>query len=430
MFLRTLPNGLDVLVIEDNTVPLATIMMTFKNGAFTETDKFNGLTSIYQNMLLKGNKDYVNQQDLGYNSGGLGIREMNTSTTEEYATTYFTLPKSNLDAGLNFMNSAIRFAKFAPVEFQNEKEVSDQQLKQKESSPFYELNDAMLHHLWGEFYSRKVAIGTHENIKNATLALMDSIRDKYYYPNNAILIIGGNVDHDKVFNTVEKIYGNWKSSNFDPLKKWLIPEFRPLDKTDYFIVESPLAAVPEIMIDWRGPDTRNDVNSTYCADVFSYIINQRSSKLNNALVQSGLANYVGIGYLTLKHVGPISLVVYPNPLKIKECVAELQKQLALMFNDDYLTDEQIETAKRMLEIKKIREEEITSDYVHSISFWWASASLNYFAGYNDNLRKVSRADLKNYVNKYILNKSYCAGLLISPELSEQLKAASFFKPTN
>ncbi len=430
IFLHKLPNGLDVLVVEDNSVPLATIMMTFKSGAFTEPAKFAGLTSIYQAMLYKGNKDYTDQQDLDYHAGGLGFQNMNYLTTEEYSKIYFTLPKSNLGSGLNFMNSMVRFAKFNPAEFEKEKEQSDGQLKQREASPFFLLNEAMLHHLWGDQYNRKLPVGNHQSIYSATTALMDSIRDKYYYPNNAILIVGGDVAHEAVFNAVEKIYGDWKASSFDPFKKWPLPEFAPLAKTDYFIVESPIATVPSILVNWQGPDTRNDISATYCADVFSYIVNQKSSKLKNALVQSGLAQSTSLGYLTLKYVGPISLIVNPYPSKVKECVDELKKQLVLMCDDDYITDEQIETAKRMLEIKKIREEEITTDYVHSLSFWWASASLNYFAGYNENLKKVSRADLKNYINKYIRNKPYCAGLLINPELKDQVNAAAFFKPNN
>jgi len=430
IFLHKLPNGLDVLVVEDNSVPLATITMTFKAGGFTESEKFAGLTGIYQDMLLKGNKDYSNEQDLHYHAGGLGILNMNYQTSEEYSKNYFTLPKSNLEAGLNFMNSMIRFAKFNPGEFAQEKETNDNQLKQKESYPAFALTVAMVHHLWGNLYNRKLGIGNHESIKSATIALMDSVKNKYYYPNNAILIIGGDVAHEAVFKSVEKIYGDWKASSFDPFKKWPIPEFAPLAKTDYFIVESPLATVPLIRVDWQGPDTRNDISSTYCADVFSYIVNQKSSKLKNALIQSGLAQATNLGYLTLKYVGPITLTVNPYPSKVKECVEELKKQIALMGDDDYITDEQIETAKRMLEIRKIRQEEITSDYVHSLSFWWASASLNYFAGYNENLKKVTRAGLKNYINKYINNKPYCAGLLINPELNEQINATSFFTPNN
>jgi zinc protease len=401
-------------------------MMTFKCGAYTEDEKFNGLTALYQSMLLRGNKDYADQQDFNYHAGGLGIQQDNTLTSEEYSRWYFTLPKSNLELGLNFMNSGVRFAKINPEELEKEKQIEDEQLKQKESGPYFALSSAMIHHLWGDLYCRKSAIGSHEAILSATTSLMDSIKNKYYYPNNAILIVGGDVLHDNVFALAEKIYGEWKKSTFDPFKKWPIPEFRPLSKSDYFIVESPLSKTPVISINWQGPDTRGDISSTYAADVFSYIVNQKSSKLCAALEQSGLAHSITIGYLTLKHVGPITLFVAPNPSKIKECMDELQIQLSLMDNDDYLTDEQIETAKRMLEIKKVRQEEITSDYVHTLSFWWASASLDYFFDYNDKLEKVSRADLKAYVTKYIKNRPYCAGLLISPELDNQTNAKSFF----
>ena len=241
-----------------------------------------------------------------------------------------------------------------------------------------------------------------------------------------MLIVGGDVDHNHVFNEVEKLYGDWKSSDFDPFKKWLIPEFKPLKKSDYFVWESKSAKIPVISIEWQGPDTRNDIQSTYAADVFSYILNLKTSKLSAALLQSGLAFSVNIGYLTLRHVGPINLLVRPNPSRVNECMDEIKKQIALMDNDDYLSNEQIQIAKRTLEIKKVRQEEITSDYVHTLAFWWASASMNYFMGYNQNLNKVSRADIKSYVQKYIKNRPYCAGLLISPELKSQINPGTFF----
>jgi zinc protease len=426
MFLRTLPNGLDILVIEDNSVPLATIMMTFKCGAFTESEKFNGLTALYQNMLYKGNKDYMNEADANYHAGELGIQLKNTITSEEQSSCYFTLPKSNLEVGLNYLNSAMRFSKMSIGELEQEKQTEDQQLRLKESNPYFSLTGAMMHHLWGSLYYRKGAIGRHETILSATNAMMDSIKNRYYYPNNAVLIIGGDVSHNEVFSRTEKIFGDWKPSGFDPSKKWPIPEFKPIGKTDYFVVESPLSKTPLIEISWHGPDTRNDLQSTYAADVFSYIVNQKLSKLNRSLIQSGLAFSVSFGYLTLKHVGPISLYVEPNPLRVKDCMDEVRKQLSLLDNDDYLPEEEIETAKRMLEIKKVRQEEITTDYVHILSFWWASASLDYFINYDDNLRKVTRANIKTYIDKYIKNKPYCAGLLINPELSKQINAETFF----
>ncbi|WP_448697307.1 M16 family metallopeptidase [Mucilaginibacter sp. AW1-3] len=425
IFLKKLPNGLDVLVVEDNSVPLATIVITCKNGAYTESPQFNGLSHLYEHMFFKANKDYASQTDFMNRVSELGM-DFNGATTVENVRYYFTLPKKNLKQGLKFMNSAIRFPSFNAEEMARENVVVDGEFQQDESSPFYALDNAMDHHMWGDLYSRKNTIGDHNVIRSATPAMMDSIKNKYYYPNNSMLTVAGDVDHEDVFRQVEAIYGTWQPSEFDPFKKWPIPEFKPLKKSDYFIVESNLAQVPVIEIEWQGPDTRSDIPATYAADVFSYILNQNSSTLNKALMQSGLALQVNIGYLTLEHVGPINLTVVPNPAKVKECLAEVKRQIALFDSPDYVTDEQVETAKRKLEIRQSFEQEVTSDFVEVLSFWWASASLDYFTTYVDNLKKVNKADLRAYVDKYIKNKPYCAGLLVNPQMNAELKPQQFF----
>jgi zinc protease len=328
------------------------------------------------------------------------------------------------------MNSAIRYPKFDKKEMAHENEVVDAEFQRNESNPGYALSNAMDHHMWGDLFSRKNPIGDHQVIRSATPAMMDSIKNKYYFPNNCLLTIAGNVQHDDVFKEVAHIYGSWKPSGFDPFQKWPIPEFKPLQKTDYFIVESQLSRVPLLMLEWEGPDTRNDVHSTYAADVFSYIVNQNSSKLKKALVQSGLALQCNIGYLTMNHVGPINIMCVPNPMHVKECLAELKRQIEMMDNDDYVTDEQIETAKRKLEVNQIKEKEVTSDFTEVMSFWWASSSIDYYTGYLDNLKKITRADLQTYVRRYIKNKPYCAGLLISPELEDKVKPEEFFTASN
>src|SRR5690242_7480984 len=61
-FLKTLDNGLQVLVIEDNSVPLATIEIAVHNGSFTEDSEFNGLSHLYEHMFFKANKDIPSQE--------------------------------------------------------------------------------------------------------------------------------------------------------------------------------------------------------------------------------------------------------------------------------------------------------------------------------------------------------------------------------
>src|SRR6476660_6374260 len=110
-FMKTLDNGLQVLVIEDNSVPIATIEIAVHNGSFTEDSVFNGLSHLYEHMFFKANRDIPSQEAYLQRVHELGI-SFNGTTGDERVNYFFTLPKGNLDEGLKFMNSAIRYPLF------------------------------------------------------------------------------------------------------------------------------------------------------------------------------------------------------------------------------------------------------------------------------------------------------------------------------
>lgn len=411
VFYRKLANGLEVLVLEDHTIPFSTIEIACRNGSFTEDSEYNGLSHLYEHMFFKSNKDYKTQEDFLKAVSNLDMN-YNGQTLEEDVAYYFTLPKENTIKGLEFMNSAIRYPVFRKEDMQKENPVVDEEFQRHESSPYYVLLDTLNHMLWGSNYSRKNIIGNHEVILSATPEKMKIIKDKFYYPNNCLLIVAGDVEHDEIFPRVEKIFGSWARSDFDPLKKYPIPEIAPLKQNKYVVIESQLAQSPLLILRWQGPDTRNDLQGTYSADVFSFILNQRRSRLTQALQETGLASNIQVNYYSQKYVGPITFSVTPNPSKIRECYQAMQKEMEQWDNDDYITDKQLERAKRILYITQVEEREEVEQYVQLLSFWWASASIEYYTFYRDNLNKVTRQDIKDYVRKYIRGKPFCAGLIV------------------
>ncbi len=428
IFLKTIGNGLEVMVLEDHSVPLVTIEIAVKNGSYTEAPEYNGLSHLYEHMFFKANKTYPSQEAFMDQVKALGI-VYNGTTSTELVNYYFTLPSFNLTEGLKFMSAAIQDPLFDTTEMRKENVVVDGEFQRQESSPFFALRDTMNHALWGDLYSRKNGIGNHDIILGATPAKMDTIKNRFYWPDNSLLSVTGDVKHEAVFKEVADIMGRWKPAGFNPFDKYKVPEFEPLISSTFKIVVSENARIPFCTFSWHGPDTRNDVKNTYVADVFSYILSQNSSKLSKALVDSGLALQVGLSYFTQKYVGPISLSVVPNQAKVKECLAEALRQVSMFADDDYFTDDQLATAKQQLEIGDIRSKEITTNYVHTLSFWWASASLDYYFNYLNNLRKVSRSDIQDYVKKYIIGKPFVAGLLVSPPMQEQMHPETFFNST-
>lgn len=422
-FLEKLDNGLEVLTIEDNTVPLATIEITVHNGGYTESPEFDGLSHLYEHMFFKANKDIPSQEKYLERITELGI-SFNGTTSGERVNYYATLSSSKLQEGLEFMNSAIRYPLFLKQEMINENPVVDGEFQRAESNPMFFLGQDISRHLWGDNYSRKNVIGDHDVILNATPEKMRMIKDKFYHPNNSIIVVAGNVNHKDVLKKVEAIYGDWEPSDFDPFEKYPIPEIKPLEKSTYFITENENATTPIILMSLHGPDTRNDIPSTYAADIFSSIVSQKVSKLQQDLVESGLAYNVGVSYSTNKYVGPIQIFLVPNPMKIKEAMAKLEENIAAWGSDDYFTDEQMETGKTLMAIQDAYGKEQTSQFLHTVTYWWASASIDYYTNYVENMNKVTREDIKKYVNTYIIGKPKVVGLLLSPAMKEQMQIES------
>jgi len=424
-FWKKLPNGLEVLVIENHKVPLATIEIAVKNGAYTEGPEYSGLSHLFEHMFFKANRDYPNQEVFLKRTQQLGAI-WNGTTDVERVNYFFTFDRDSLKAGLNFMNAAIRFPIYREEDMKKERPVVDGEFQRAESNPDFQLWFTVQQHLWGDLITRKNPIGIHEVINTATPEKMMVIKNKYYFPNNSLLTICGDVKHEDAFALAESIFGDWASSGFDPIQKYPIPPFKPLEKTEFFVKEATIAQTPTIMFSWQGPSYLRDSAATVAADVFSTIVGLNASKLHQALVDKGLASGVSIGYTTSKYVGPIDIFVSPNPNKLKECYTELMNQVSHFADPDYYTDEQFKDAMAILLRNNMYAKEKPSTLPGQISYQWCSTSLNYYTDQAANYQKVTREDISRYIKKYIAGKPFVGGLIIDPALNKQVNASTFF----
>lgn len=421
-----LDNGLEVVAIENRKVPLVTIEMAVKNGAYTEGPEYSGLSHLFEHMFFKANNDYPDQEKFLKRTQELGAI-WNGTTAEERVNYFFTIHKDSLGAGLKFMNAAMRFPIYRKEDMEKERPVVDGEFQRAESDPEFMLWFETQKKLWGDLITRKNPIGDHNIINTATPEKMMVIKGKYYYPNNSILVICGDINHEDAFSRTREIFGSWENGGFDPLEKYPIPEFAPLTGTRYFVKESSLAETPYINYYWQGPDFRNDSAGTVIADVFSTVMRLNASKFQQSLVDKGLATYASVSYETLKYVGPISIFVVPNPNKIRECHQEVMKQVKMFADNDYFTDEQLSTAKQIIARNNIRRLEKPSSLPGQLTFNWCSTSYEYGTDYVKNCMRVTRDDIQKYINRYIKDKPYVAGMIINEAMNKTARTGEFFK---
>ena len=189
---KVLANGLEVIVLEDHSVPIVTIELAVRNGSFTEPPELNGLSHLYEHMFFKANRAIANQEQYLQKIGQLGIA-YNGETREEVVEYYFTTTSPNLRSAMNFMRDAVRYPMFEDREFERERQVVIGEIDRNESEPGYYLNKEMNDRLFYKFPSRKQPLGNRQTVSTATTAMMRLIQGRYYVPNNSALVITGDV---------------------------------------------------------------------------------------------------------------------------------------------------------------------------------------------------------------------------------------------
>ncbi len=415
---RVLPNGLEVIVVENHGVPIATLEIDVRNGAFTQTPEFAGLAHMYEHMFFKANKDLPQPDMFTDRAAELGA-VFNGSTREEVVNYFLTLPADSLAGGLRFLASALRSPLFREDELAREKEVVLGEYDRNEAEPGFELMQQANLQLFPGQASRKNTIGDRTVIAKVTPAQMRAIQAKYYVPNNSALIVTGDVDAVEVFKLAEQLFGDWPRGA-DPFVADPIPPIPPLTANKALIVESPINAVA-VLIQWQGPSVGKDPAATYAADVFSDALNTPGSTFQKKLVDSGLWQGVGVNYYTLNHVGPISVSGQTTPEKLRPALAALEQELARFTDPSYVTVRELEAVKAQRTTSSAFGIEKASEIAHTIGFWWSVSSLDYFMGYTDAMAQQKIADLMRYTTTYIKGKPRLTSVLIAPEARRAIK---------
>ena len=445
IFTKTLANGLEVIVYQDPSVPIVTAEMAVRNGSFTEPPELNGLSHLYEHMFFKSNDAIVLRRcemrmqdprcgnaailkarvgDASYldRIGDLGL-VYNGSTREEVVNYYYTTTSPYIESAIRTLNDAIRYPVFDEGELNDEKKVVIGEMDRQDANPYSDLARVLNEKLFYKYPTRKTPIGTRESVQNATTDKMRLIQSRYYVPNNAALVVTGDVKPEQVFAMAEKIMGSWQRRAVDPFKDFPLVEHPPLEKSEGLVIDKRSGGGEDqniaINIGWHGPSIGKDNAATYAADVFSYILTQPDSRFQRNLVDAGLASGVGINYYTQRNVGPISVVVQTTPDKAKAALKAVYAEITQFASPGYFTDEELESSKTILAANDLYDREKSSEFTHTLGFWWSSTGIDYFRGYQKNLNAISRADITRYVNTYIIGKPHVGIALVAPAVKAQ-----------
>ncbi len=411
-----LANGLHVVVVANPTVPLVTIQVTIRNGAFTQLEESDeGVPHLLEHMLFRS---YGRS---GFSSEAYDLQaSYNGTTGDETVTYYMTLPSSNLDRALRSMGELVRSPRFQVDQLVSEREVVRGELHRAVADPRFLLDRAVDERVWGTGWGRKNAIGNAITIQNATVDRLKRMYDRFYLPNNAALVLTGDVTAEAAFGLVARHFSGWRAAE-DPFATLVIPPMPPLQSRQVVPVTAEATDIT-ILVRWQGPSVHGDPVATYAADVFSSIVNNRTSGMRERLVDSGLFQRVSMSYLTRAHVGPVSLEGVTTADRLVEASAALRAEVARFGEPDYVTGEGLAIAKKQREVDWAMAMETPSGLAFFVGEFWSVAGLGYLRGYLDGMEAVQAADIHRYVSTYLDGKPWVVGIMASSATRRELGA--------
>jgi zinc protease len=413
---RVLANGLAVIVVENHALPLVTVEIGVRNGSMNETPELNGLSHLYEHMFFKGNQVVPNQEAFLQKTRALGM-VFNGSTETECVNYYFTTSSDFFRPSLQLMHDCIEHPLFDPAELEREKEVVVGEIDRAESDPFFHFGREMDLRLW-KYPSYKDPLGTRQSVLAATASLMRRIQERYYVPNNSVLVIAGDVEPAKAFATAEALFADWPRAP-DPFAAFPIVEEPPLVESSVVLVTQPVQSVA-LAFQWHGPSAgpnapAAELRAGFAADVLSTIVAQPASRFQHDLVELGACVRADFGWFTQAHVGPVSYGLEAAPGKEDTCLKAALAELPRLAEQGFFSDQELANALTQLEMRKALERESISGYSHLLTFYWSSTGLAYYQDYLPQLRSVTRADIDAFMRRYVYGKPFVFGALLSPD---------------
>lgn len=284
----TLKNGMKFLVMEDSSIPNANMYLFYKVGSRNEHPGITGLSHFFEHMMFNGSKKFgpkMFDRTMEFNGGA------NNAYTTQNVTVYTDwFPVSAMETMFDLESDRIANLSIDPKMVESERGVVlSERSTALENSPWNVLSDAVNAAAFTEHPYHWTVIGYESDIKNWTKEDLEEYFRTYYAPNNAVVVISGNVKLDEVKRLAKK-YMEPIPSNAAPKPVHLV---EPPQTGERRVTVKKEVATPYMMIGYHTPETKH--KDYYALDILSSVLSTgNTSRLYSSLVdKKQLATSVG-----------------------------------------------------------------------------------------------------------------------------------------
>ncbi len=292
----TLNNGLKLIVREDHRAPTVAHMVWYRAGSMDEVNGRTGVAHVLEHMMFKGTHK-VKAGEFSRLVAAVGGRE-NAFTSRDYTAYFQQVEKSKLDEVIRLEADRMSNLNFDDAEFLKEIQVvMEERRLRTEDNPNSLLNESLMATAYMSSPYRHPVVGWMNDLQNMKASDARDWYRSWYAPNNATVVISGDVDPKQILKVVEKYYGAVDMHDL-PARK---PQVEPPQKgVKQVLVKAP-ADSAQLTMAWKVPHLepgKIDDPEPYALELLTAVLDgYDNARLNRALVkQEKVVNNVGVGY--------------------------------------------------------------------------------------------------------------------------------------
>ena len=401
-----LDNGLTVILDENSSSPVVAINVWVKTGSACEVDGEYGLAHVHEHMLFKGTKKrQVGEIAKTIEAGGGDINAF-TSFDE---TVYFVVSASRFaETALDILADAMQNSTFDPAELEKELEVVQEEIRRGEDTPSRVLSQKLFATAYDKHSYMRPIIGTQESVDSFTREKIIDFYNKWYSPNNMVLVIVGDFNKKEILPAIEKTFGKLVKRNIPKCEIVKEPKQKSI-KT--FVINKD---INEAYFAMAFHITSADHEDTPVLDIISNILGGgESSRLNRKIKEEmGLVNSIYSYSFTPKHSGLFVVGGTLKPENVNEAFREIVRQVYDLKYVPVDRDE-LEKAKINIETDSVYSKETMQGQAQKLGVFEVEAGdYRYESKYLDKVNDVNAEQVMQAAKKYFSDSNMTAGVLL------------------
>lgn len=393
-----LPNGMHVILHQDHSAPVVVTSVMYHVGAKDEQPDRTGFAHFFEHLLFEGTDNIKRGEWMKIVSSHGG--QNNANTTDDRTYYYEVFPSNNLQLGLWMESERMMHPVINQIGVDTQNEVVKEEKRLRiDNQPYGNILKAVKKNIFRNHPYRWTTIGEMEHLDAAKLDEFKAFFNKFYIPNNSVLVVAGDFEKDDAKKWIQQYFSDIKKGTPVVKKQY---EEAPITKEIDASWEDPNVQIPMVITAYRTPSMKS--RDSYILDMISNILSTgKSSRLYKRMVDQE-KKALEVGSLNFSQEDYGTYIIYSLPVgdtKLTDLVTDVSEEIKKL-QTDLISEREFQKLQNQME----------KDFVNSVSdvegvaenlasYYLLYGDINLINKEIDIYKSITREEIRDVAKKYL-----------------------------